>query len=545
MPPATTPAFQNWLKSNPNIKLSSDAAVRRVLYEGITSFANLLDFDHKAIQGLPAICKEEIPAIAEDVANDIAAEPLVNGANVSTISVRRLCVAVDAAKYYSSIGRTLTVQKMHYTNVLSNFKVEYDAYLELKEEDEPKVPKINDRESEKKIIRWAPIFEDHLSRCFGAKGPLKYVVRDISEVPAEADDPLEANSYYGSSGSLLNELVARLPHTGPIYRNDNATVYMKIEEAVRGTSIESTIKASARAKDGRGAFMALIANHAGDTKYRAINKKRQNYLQNVKWNGRSYPLESHVSNHRVAFDDLRDCSNHITVTVPNGSQRVEYLIDSITCSDHTLQAAIGLVRANTNNMRNDFELAAASLIEVDPYRRSSRGNQNPGGRQANISAIDFHGGRGETGVDLRWHHPKEFAKLPSEQKDELQTWLRTSEGKKHKAESKKAAAAKRKAENQGDKERTNNNNGSWKKKLKNKMKTTKGLASVMSLLKEQEQSNQAFVSALQASASNPPAASDSSSSTPTTTTGTASALSAAMPATSIKLASILKNSNKK
>ena len=168
----------------------------------------------------------------------------------------------------------------------------------------------------------------------------------------------------------MDELIKRLPHTGAIYKNDNITVYMKIEEAVRGTSVESTVKTFASRRDGRRAFMALIANHAGEIKYRSISKKRLNHLQNIKWNGRAYPLESHVSNHRQAVDDLRECSTHITVTVPNDSQRVEYLLDSITCQDASLQAAIGIVRANTNNMRHNFELAAASLIEVDPSKRS-------------------------------------------------------------------------------------------------------------------------------------------------------------------------------
>ena len=135
------------------------------------------------------------------------------------------------------------------------------------------------------------------------------MLRDDAIVPPEADDPLAPHipadsvagtpaipgAYFGASGSLMEELVARLPHSGPIYRNDNATVYQKIEEAARGTSCESTIKAFSRRKDGRGAFLALIANHTGDVKYRAIAKKRQNLLQNIKWTGNSYPLiETHV-----------------------------------------------------------------------------------------------------------------------------------------------------------------------------------------------------------------------------------------------------------
>ena len=69
-----------------------------------------------------------------------------------------------------------------------------------------------------------------------------------------------------------------------------------------------------------------------------------------------------MSNHRQAVDDLKDCENHITVSVPDQSQRVEFLIDSISRNDTALQAAIGLVRANTNNMRHDFEVAASALI---------------------------------------------------------------------------------------------------------------------------------------------------------------------------------------
>lgn len=545
MPPAVTNAFSNWLKTNTNMKLLSDAAVLRITYEGITTFDALRDFDDKSIQGLPAICKETIPAITADVGLGIAAEPEVPGANVGSISVRRLCVAVDAAKYYHSIGRVATVQKMHYNNVLSAFKVEHDAYLKLRDEDEPKVPKMNDRDSERKIIRWAPIFQDHLSRCYGATGPLKYVIRDVATVPAEADDPLDVNSYYGTSGTLIEELIARLPHTGPIFRNDNATVYMKIEEAVRGTSVESTIKSFSRRKDGRGAYLTLVANHAGDAKYRAISKKRMNFLQNIIWNGRSYPLESHVTNHRIAYDDLRECSAHITVPVPTDPQRVEYLIDSIKSTDSTLQAAIGLVRTNTNNMRDDFEAASSHLIEVDPYRRSNKSNARAAGRQANISAIDFHGGRGDTGVDLRWHHPKEFAKLSSEEKDELTAWLKTPDGKKHKAESRKGNANKRKAEN------PQQGNTAWKKKLKKKMKSKKGLATVMSLLSEVEQDNQAFASALAASSTSTSSnnsyhANNASQQQDSQVSSTsASALSTALPATTIKLSSILKKGSKK
>ena len=365
-----TVTFKNWLKGNTTMKLSSDAAVHRICKEGITTFDSLTDFDKKSLERLPSVCKESIAAIVEDLPNGIAAEIAVPGANISSISVQRLIVAMHAAEYYTAIDRNMSVPNFHYTNVLKNFKLEWDTYQDLRKQDEPTVPLVTDKDGDRKIIKWVPIFLDCLSRSYGVRGPLVYILRDDPAVPAEASDPLDAQSYFGASGSLHDELVARLSHVGPIYKNDNTSVFMKVEKATRGTSVESTVKAFSRRKDGRGAFLALIANHAGDTKYRAILKKRMNLLQNIKWNGRSFPLETHVSNHRQSVDEIRECSAHITVTVPTQDQRVEYLIDSIACADSTLQAAIGLVRANTNNMRNNFEAAATTMIEVDPYRRS-------------------------------------------------------------------------------------------------------------------------------------------------------------------------------
>ena len=48
------------------------------------------------------------------------------------------------------------------------------------------------------------------------------------------------------------ELAARLPHTDPIYKHDNASVFLLIEKSARNTSVESTVKSFARKKDGRG-----------------------------------------------------------------------------------------------------------------------------------------------------------------------------------------------------------------------------------------------------------------------------------------------------
>ena len=90
-------------------------------------------------------------------------------------------------------------------------------------------------------------------------------------------DPLLPSFYYGESGSLISELESRLPHSGSIFKNDNDTVYVKVE-ASRDTSVESTIKSFSRRKDGCGAFQGLKRNHTGELKCHSISKKRLNLL---------------------------------------------------------------------------------------------------------------------------------------------------------------------------------------------------------------------------------------------------------------------------
>ena len=125
---------------------------------------------------------------------------------------------------------------MHYgNNVLSRFKIEWDIYEELKKEDNPDVLVINDKENIRKLIKWVSNFTDCLSRTYGSRRPLVYVLRKSSDVPIEVDDPLDTNSYHVTGGSLHEELVSILYHSIPIYKHDNTSVHMKIEKLARVT----------------------------------------------------------------------------------------------------------------------------------------------------------------------------------------------------------------------------------------------------------------------------------------------------------------------
>ena len=193
-------------------------------------------------------------------------------------------------------------------------------------------------------------------------------------------------------------------------------------------------------------------------------------------------------------------------------------------------------------MRNDFEIAASILIEVDPFRRATRSNT----RNANVSAIDFSAGRGSTGVDLHFHPHDKFLTLPKEQQDELREWLHTKEGRKSKNEYYKN---KRKSksddetdnDNKGKRKKNDEVKGNWRSKFKKALKSDKGLKTVMSILAEEEKSNQALVAALTTTLppkpSGPPLAKPAAPKTGVVV----SSLASSFPATNIKLQSILKN----
>ena len=137
--------------------------------------------------------------------------------------------------------------------------------------------------------------------------------------------------------------------------------------------------------------------------------------------------------------------------------------------------------------------------------------------------------------------------LPQDQKDDLTNWLSTNYGNK----AKKAFLSSKKKTNSGttgeskNKRKSDGNAGSnWKKRMRKSLKSDKGLKSVMEILAEAETSNQSFASAL-STVSLPSV----SATLPIPPPGQVASvqqklpspfISKSLPATSIKLQSILK-----
>ena len=338
---------------------------------------------------------------------------------------------------------------MNFTQYLKNFRIEYDSIVKLSEQDEPDIPKIS---KDLPIMNWQSSFDNYCSSVFGVRNiPLSYVIRPDDAVEPEAEDPLLSGCLYGRNGSLLDDLVERASHQHPLFKTDNQKVYKILSECTQGTQYASTVTTFSRNKNGRAAYQALVNSHLGDDKWDKKVEAIVNQIMNLKWNGRVYPLEKFCNKHRTAHAFLDEAKEHVEVHKFNASSKVKYLIDNIENSNANLKAAIGMIRANYNGLKTDFEGSIRLLLPVDPFKarggRSLNGKRNyadVGSLNADSDTVSKSFGTGKTGVEFCHYTTKGYKKLSSEQKDELCLWRQTPEGKAALAKSK---VAKRK-ENQ-------------------------------------------------------------------------------------------------
>ena len=399
-----------------------------------------------AIPGVAAI-PAAVDVNGVEIAPAVPAEPAIPPVVMPAKSTHRLEVASIAWHYYTDTGRTVTSINMHYNNVLKDFYIEWKAIESMAEETKADVPLIDKNNPP---LKWIDTFEDFLMNTFGVrKTPLAYVTRQTVDVPPEVCpvgdttmviDPLTTGEAFGSSGAVLDDLIARLSHIHPLYKSDNAKVYSYIEEATRGTAYSSTVKAFARKRNGRGAWKAMKSSHAGNDKWEQLAKENNKWLLNTKWNGRVYTLEKFCNQHRTKYVNLEEAKNHVDFQLPTKHTRVGYLLDNIENPDADLRAALANIRQNVNNTRNNFENAVGVLLPVDPYvkhrRKSIKPGQEGGANISSTSAGNTSANAGKcpkTGVEFRFHVPEEYRQLNGNQKYELKMWRKTQQGKQYTA----------------------------------------------------------------------------------------------------------------
>jgi hypothetical protein len=416
-----------------------NATVIQLQNEGISTVDDLNDFDKDTLQQVADNLRRPggrvpDPTPGAAAGSTIPTPPFVFGAK----SQKRLLAACDIVRYYEETGRPLTAGNIQWNTVIKNFGEQWKALKDRKAGDLPEVPKIT---KALPVIKWTQAFADYLHRVIGVRMiPLAYVIREDVAVPGAAPALLAGQPHSDEHGSAEAELVARAQHNHALYRDDNANVYYKLEEATRTTAYAASIKPFQRTKNGRGAFQALTNQYAGQDKWEAELKKQDDLLHTREWKGQSnYTLERFVQQHRTAFVSMQSCAEYVEYQLPTEHTRVGYLLDGIQCNDAGLQAAMASIKLDTTPVtgkRNDFELAATHLLPYDPVAKKRTGTNKRGAGDisdttgADVSSFGAKEGIGKTGVHLRYHKDDEYATLNRDQMDELREWRLTPEGKK-------------------------------------------------------------------------------------------------------------------
>ena len=389
--------------------------------EGITTVPDLVDFDKDSLRQIADNLRRPGGRIQDpnDPNSTIPTPPFVFGAK----SQMRLEVACHLIRFYETVGRPLTAANISWEPVMRRFGEIWKSLVKRKAHDDPVVPLIS---RALPVMRWTESFRDHLHRCIGSRHiPLAYVIRENVVVPMPCP-ALDNNQPYSEvHGSVEEDLINRADHTHGLYREDNALVYFKLEEATRGTAQADTISPYQKKKDGRAAYLALLSQYAGSDKWEAILKNKNNMLNTRKWKGTgNFPLESFIQLHRAAFVSMKAASQHVDYQLPNEHTRVTYLLDAIECSDAKLQAAMASVEEDDIGKRIDFEKAATALLPKDPVAKKRQSAKRPSAEISNIegTATDGRAGIGKSGVHYRYYKPEEYDKLNAEQKRELAMW---------------------------------------------------------------------------------------------------------------------------
>lgn len=400
------------------------ATVALLAAEGISQPSDLEEFGDEAIK-----------AIAKTIR--------AGGGVFAQKSVQRIQKAAKLVKYYATVGRDPTPANMRFT-VIKGFTETWE-YLEKKQDkDEPDTPKITKNLA---IMQWSQAFEDNLSRIIGSRLiPLSYVIREEANPAGPVPDAQANRAYADIYENIEKEMIALASHDHALYQADNAEVYHKLEEATRSTSYAASIKPFSRQQNGRGAYLALIGQHAGKEKWNSVLTRMNTLVISQKWKGQgNYPLDKHNAKHRDAHKQMAAAAEHVEFQLPNGHTRVTRLMESIECGDPALQAALAQLRTDDDpaGPRYDFEKAAAVIGPADPVAKRLQAQKRPAAvagveaedgsepKTAYIASLNIKSGKGpKTGVDLRWHTLKEHNKLSKAEKDELSAWRATEEGQK-------------------------------------------------------------------------------------------------------------------
>lgn len=216
----------------------------------------------------------------------------------------------------------------------------------------------------------------------------------------------------------MDELIDYCPHYGPEFDEDNATALSILKEMTKDTSYVSSITPHVRGRNDRGAFMALSQHNMGNVRFQKLVDDAEELVARKIWDGKNsrYVLNTHITRHCDAYNDIVQSSQHITYNLPDNRTRVTRLLNNITSNDTAVVSAKIQILASPQ-MEHNFEATAEFLLKCCTKKSSSKSQS--GHMISDVSNTakrksDNNCEKGSTGVSLRYHTKKEYFKLKPE-----------------------------------------------------------------------------------------------------------------------------------
>ena len=393
-------SYNSWLRDD--IGLSTNPRVAHVRELGLDNFDTLLDFDREDIKTLCDAARKEVPPFP-----------------ISVVIEKYLKNAVFAVKIYKMIGRevtrdALTVQR------LRKFQALYDS-LNSHKDTTSDVTKISKTfKIDKALDSFPTLLRDRLGM---RQIPLSYVIRP-NEQPEPLSELAPGEIHGVESESIYDELINSSSLSGEEYLEDRAAVYNIISDMIAESTHTSSLKGFMRARDGRGAFQALVTHNLGQSQWDKIISRAESVMTQREWNGRNhrFTLHYHCTMHRDAYNDLVRATEFTSYQLPDERTRVTRLLASIKAEHIASIASAKCTIENDEVKRVNFEAAADFLCLMAPKNRTNnRDIRNISSLTTDqkqelddLSHIDI-------GSKDRFYKPHEYRQLSRDQKRKL--WL--------------------------------------------------------------------------------------------------------------------------
>ena len=242
---------------------------------------------------------------------------------------------------------------------------------------------------------------------------------------------------------MVGELVARKSQRDTCAETDRVTFYGYLLTALEDGPLESALQPHEETKDGQAVFQEILLQYGGRSKWESAHDQTAKLVKN-EWNSDNghKTLTLHIASFRTLLVDLKRCCKHTGRSPPTVREQVLWMVNSIKTTDSLLIAHIAAINGDPNGMGMNFEKAATHLMLADPIEKSMVKSRKKRNHPTIFSALS---GRGETGVDFRWHNRSEFNALTADQKDKLSAWRETAQGKAAMNKARAEFNAKRKA----------------------------------------------------------------------------------------------------